>query len=99
MEAASRNAVLARELGEGEVRQGRRVEELVEGARGHRGVGVDRRQASRKSAEPSVAQRRPPGENARKVLSAADPDDNSSQMIQPRVQLGDRLEVPLDLAL
>jgi hypothetical protein len=33
------------------------------------------------------------------VLSAADLDDDSSQMIQPRVQLGDRLEVALDLAL
>ncbi|MFL5209232.1 MAG: hypothetical protein ACJ8CC_08790 [Microvirga sp.] len=99
MEAAGRNAALARELGKREVRQGRRVEELAEGARGRRGVGVDRRQASRKSAEPSVAQRRSPGENARKVLSAADLDDDSSQMIQPRMQLGDRLEVPLDLAL
>ena len=94
-----RNAALARELGKREVRQGRRVEELAEGARGRRGVGVDRRQASRKSAEPSVAQRPSPGENARKVLSAADLDDDSSQMIQPRMQLGDRLEVPLDLAL
>src|SRR4051794_28429756 len=92
MEAAGRNAALARELGKREVRQGRRVEELSEGARGRRGVGVDRRQPSRKSAEPSVAQRRPPGENARKVLSAADLDDDSSQMIQPRMQLGDRLE-------